>query len=185
MALVPPSSSNPLTCWKPACKLCSQLWMGEREWASALFAGWGLEFRVVIWETILSEREGMFLCYREGLFCSRRAKMCVVVNATGIIYNLNICSHLRDWCLLEWLPCSFMGYPLPEKNPVWLSDNFSCMQLGVVNLQSAAARKGNEQVKIVMVITSCEIQKVMEKPWKEQDQEKQTEMRKSTLEVLS
>lgn len=122
----------------------------------------------------------MVLYYRKGLlFCSRRAKMSVVVNATRIIYNLNVCSHLRDWCLLEWLPCSFMGYPLPEKNPVWFSDNFSCVQLGVVNLQSAAASKGNEQVKMVMGITSYEIQKAMEKPWEEQDQAKQTEIRKS------
>lgn len=74
----------------------------------------------------------------------------MAVNATGITCNLNISSHLRDWCLLELLPCSFMGYPLPEKNPVWLSDNFSCVQLGVVNLQSAAANKGNERLKMLM-----------------------------------
>lgn len=101
------------------------------------------------------------------LFCSTRAKTSVVVNATGIICNLNICSHPRDWCLLEWLPSSFMGYPLPEKSPAWLSDNFSCTQLGVVNLKSAAANKGNEQLKMLMSVTSCKIQKVMEKPWKE------------------
>lgn len=58
----------------------------------------------------------------------------------------------------------FHGYPLPEKNPVWLSDNFSYVQLGVVDLQSAAANKENEQLKMLMSVTSCEIQKVMEKP---------------------
>lgn len=93
----------------------------------------------------------MFFYHGEGLiFCSRREKMSVAVNATGITCNLNICSHVRDWCLLELLPCSFMGYPLPEKNPVWLSDNFSCVQLGVINLQSAAANKGNEWLKMLM-----------------------------------
>lgn len=56
----------------------------------------------------------------------------------------------------------FHGYPVPEKNPVWLSDNFLYVQLGVVNLQSAAADKGKEQLK--MLITSFEIQKLMEKP---------------------
>lgn len=41
------------------------------------------------------------------------------------------------------------------------------MQLGVVNLQSAAANKGNGQLKLLTGVKSCEIQKVMEKPWKE------------------
>lgn len=44
----------------------------------------------------------------------------------------------------------FHGYPLPEKNPVWLSDNFLYVQLGVVNLQSAAADKGKEQLKMLI-----------------------------------
>lgn len=57
-----------------------------------------------------------------------------------------------------------MGYPLLEKSPVCLSDNFSCKQLGAVNLQSAAANKGNEQLKMLMGVTSCETQRVMEKP---------------------